>query len=132
MRILLVDDEPHVLKTLTMSLESLGFDVTPCASPLDALDRSRQPENRFDLGFIDEMHPRLAGARELLSRGAVTITRRAPIDATVASADVLHRIREVEGELHCTCPWFAKHQGQRGPCKHVLAVRASAQHSESG
>lgn len=58
MRILLVDDEPHVLKTLTMSLEALGYDVTPCASPLDALDRSRQPENRFDLGFIDlRMYP---------------------------------------------------------------------------
>src|SRR5687768_6391676 len=58
MRLLLVDDEPHLLKTLTMSLESLGFDVTPCASPLDALDRARQPENRFDLGFIDlRMYP---------------------------------------------------------------------------
>ncbi|MBT8415649.1 MAG: SWIM zinc finger family protein, partial [Boseongicola sp.] len=22
----------------------------------------------------------------------------------------------------CTCPWFAKNAGQRGPCKHVLAV----------
>ncbi|MGL4942941.1 MAG: SWIM zinc finger family protein [Thermoguttaceae bacterium] len=23
----------------------------------------------------------------------------------------------------CTCPWYAKHQGERGPCKHVLAVQ---------
>jgi predicted nucleic acid-binding Zn finger protein len=27
-----------------------------------------------------------------------------------------------EGD-RCTCPWFSKHQGQRGPCKHVLAAR---------
>lgn len=27
------------------------------------------------------------------------------------------------GHDRCTCPWFAKHQGSRGPCKHVLAAR---------
>jgi hypothetical protein len=25
--------------------------------------------------------------------------------------------------VRCTCPWFSKHQGQRGPCKHVLAAQ---------
>jgi predicted nucleic acid-binding Zn finger protein len=24
----------------------------------------------------------------------------------------------------CTCRWFAAHAGSRGPCRHVLAVRA--------
>jgi predicted nucleic acid-binding Zn finger protein len=24
---------------------------------------------------------------------------------------------------HCTCPWFARYAGRRGPCKHVLAVQ---------
>ena len=23
----------------------------------------------------------------------------------------------------CTCPWWGKHRGTRGPCKHVLAAR---------
>lgn len=23
----------------------------------------------------------------------------------------------------CTCPWYAKHRGTRGPCAHVLAAR---------
>ncbi|MDR3107935.1 MAG: SWIM zinc finger family protein [Bifidobacteriaceae bacterium] len=23
----------------------------------------------------------------------------------------------------CTCPWYLKHQADRGPCKHVLAVQ---------
>ena len=27
----------------------------------------------------------------------------------------------------CTCPWWGKHQGTRGPCKHVLAARMAAQ-----
>ena len=23
----------------------------------------------------------------------------------------------------CTCPWWGRHQGTRGPCRHVLAAR---------
>jgi predicted nucleic acid-binding Zn finger protein len=25
----------------------------------------------------------------------------------------------------CSCPWWAKHGGSRGPCKHVLAVHVA-------
>jgi hypothetical protein len=78
----------------------------------------------FDLSLMEDMHPRMAGAKALIAQGAVTILRRAPFEATVKSGDVLHRVREVGGELICTCPWFAKYQGARGPCKHVLAAEA--------
>ncbi len=70
------------------------------------------------------MHPRMAGARALIADGAVTLVRATPFEATVRSGGVLHRVREVDGELACTCPWFGKHQGNRGPCKHVLAAEA--------
>jgi uncharacterized Zn finger protein len=30
------------------------------------------------------------------------------------------------GQDTCTCPWWGKHQGTRGPCKHVLAARIAA------
>ena len=79
----------------------------------------------FDLSVVEDMHPRLTGARELIDSGAVDIVKAAPFEATVRSGDVAHRVREKAGELHCTCPWFAAHQGQRGPCKHVLAAEAS-------
>ena len=78
----------------------------------------------FDLSLIEDMHPRLAGARALIEEGAVSLVRAAPFEAVVRSADVLHRVREVDGELVCTCPWFGKYQGARGPCKHVLAAEA--------
>jgi predicted nucleic acid-binding Zn finger protein len=48
-----------------------------------------------------------------------------PFDASVQGSEVLHRVREVDGEMQCTCPWFAKHRGERGPCKHVLAAEAA-------
>jgi len=79
----------------------------------------------FDLSDVEDMHPRLAAARELIDGGAVSIVKASPFEATVRSGDVAHRVREKAGELHCTCPWFATHQGQRGPCKHVLAAEAS-------
>ncbi|UOD30379.1 SWIM zinc finger family protein [Massilia violaceinigra] len=78
----------------------------------------------FDLTLAEDMHPRLAGARALVDAGAVRLLRQAPLAATVQGSTVLHRVREVGGELVCTCPWFGKHQGQRGPCKHVLAAEA--------
>ena len=72
---------------------------------------------------IDAQHPRLKGARKLAEAGAVTIIERGDeVQATVKSNDVVHRVR-LDAEQHqCTCPWYAKHQGTRGPCKHALAV----------
>ena len=86
----------------------------------------------FDLSLIEDMHPRMALARVLLAEGAVSVERAAPFKASVRSGGVLHRVREVEGELACTCPWFEKYQGARGPCKHVLAAEALRSELPSG
>lgn len=84
----------------------------------------------FDLSSVEDMHPRLADARELLARGAVSIANASPVEAQVSSAGSVYSVREIDGELRCTCPWYAKHQGERGPCKHALAVEASASAAE--
>lgn len=58
MKVLLVDDEPNVLRTLMICLESMDFTVDACDAPLQALDLARRPENRYDLAFIDlKMYP---------------------------------------------------------------------------
>jgi len=75
----------------------------------------------FDLALVDDLNPRLAAARELLEQKAVKIISNDPVEAQVGD----HRVREVAQEMQCTCPWFAKYQGGRGPCKHVLAVEAT-------
>lgn len=76
----------------------------------------------FDLSMADDLHPRLVDAKALIEAGAVKVVRAEPFEADVASGEAAHRVREVDGELRCTCPWFARHQGERGPCKHVLAA----------
>lgn len=74
----------------------------------------------FDRSALDEMHPRLVDARSLLTAGAVDIEGD---HATVTSDDARYTVvRSPEGEI-CNCAWFAKHRGERGPCKHVLAVQ---------
>lgn len=73
---------------------------------------------------LAEQNRRLVGARTLVEEGAVTLTGGG---ATVRSGDVIHRVgAEPEGDpdaTPCTCVWWGKHQGARGPCKHVLATR---------
>jgi SWIM zinc finger len=70
---------------------------------------------------VERVHPRLADARELVAAGKVTLT-----EGGAMSGD--HRVRfglglgRATGDT-CTCPWWGKHQGTRGPCKHVLAAR---------
>ena len=73
------------------------------------------------------MHPRLLGARQLVEEGRVRVEADGA-SASVASGDVVYAVRFTADGARCTCPWFAKHAGSRGPCKHVLAaaVRAGA------
>ena len=79
----------------------------------------------FDLTQVESLHPRLKDARKLVAGGGIRITRRDEerIDAYVRGTDVEHRVAIVGDAATCTCPWYAKHQGERGPCKHVLAVQ---------
>jgi hypothetical protein len=76
----------------------------------------------YDAAVLDAMHPRLREARALVEGGAVRF--EGPV-AQVRSGDVDYVVRPVAGGLRCSCPWYAKHQGGRGPCKHVLAVELS-------
>jgi len=80
----------------------------------------------FARDLLEDLNPRLADARALLHAGAVQLLSTSPLGALVHSGDVRYHVREHDGILRCTCPWFAKHLGERGPCKHVLAAQAAA------
>lgn len=95
----------------------VGFDVSE-----DAYFHRELP---FDLSLIEQLQPRLKGARKLVAEGAVRIENRTAeqVEAWVQGSGVEHRVRVTADGARCTCPWFSKHQGERGPCKHVLAVQ---------
>lgn len=78
----------------------------------------------FDLAKVEEMQPRLGNARQLIEAGKVRPLGGGEGGGTFAvqGTGTEHRVRLSEEQDACTCPWFSKHQGQRGPCKHILAA----------
>lgn len=73
----------------------------------------------YDAARLAAMHPRLRDATALVDAGAIRLDGDS---AYVRSGDSEHVVRRTADGDRCTCPWFAKHKGTRGPCKHVLAV----------
>lgn len=77
----------------------------------------------FDLSLIEGLNPRIDSARRLVNRGAVVVTRKDDeVIAEVSSDGVVHRVTIAADRTTCTCPWYARYQGARGPCKHILAT----------
>jgi len=80
----------------------------------------------FTNDAIEKYQNRLEGAKELAANTAVMAVLSGGSDQVfeVVSVDAVYRVTLMAGgEWRCTCPWYGKHRGQRGPCKHLLAVR---------
>lgn len=73
----------------------------------------------FDRRALDDQ-PRLRRARELVDASAVDLEVGG---ARVRSDEAEYHVRAAAAGSTCTCVWFAKHRGERGPCAHVLAER---------
>ena len=73
----------------------------------------------YDPAVLEAMHPRLRDARALVDSGAVTLTEEG---ALVRSGGMVYRVSFSGNGGRCRCPWWGKHRGSRGPCKHVLAA----------
>jgi hypothetical protein len=78
----------------------------------------------------DRRQPRLRRARLLVDAGAVRLESSGPGgDATVAWVEgraAEYRVRIGPGGRACTCPWWGRHPGDRGPCAHILAAELAA------
>jgi hypothetical protein len=87
----------------------------------------------FNLEQVETLQPRLKEARKLLENKSVKVIADlggGAFDVGVVGTEVTHHVRlRPEGD-RCTCPWFSKHQGERGPCKHVLAAQMMVDASE--
>jgi signal transduction histidine kinase len=80
--ILLVNDEPSVLELAHCTLQQLGYNVLPCASPDEALRTFGLYQNRVELLVTEVGMPRMNG-KELASR----ISALAPGVAVLFSSD---------------------------------------------
>ncbi len=86
----------------------------------------------FDLTLVEELHPRMKKARELVEQKSVRLTRGNDGDAEayVKGTSGDHYIQITTDGARCTCDWFAKNQGERGPCSHILAAELAMQDEE--
>jgi hypothetical protein len=114
------DIDPNRTQSVIAKLASqglLGFDLQQRAYYYRELP--------FDIDSVDRLNPRVAGAKKIIEEGLIQITKKENnlIEASVKGSDVTHCVQIVKNVPRCTCTWFAKHQGQRGDCKHVLALR---------
>jgi hypothetical protein len=140
-------DPARLARITGLSTERTGLSLARlAASGSVGYDLAEQSFFHRELPFTlaDNDHPRLRDARALLAAGLVTLT---PAGALVASEirgaeagggaetggetagdapAVGHRVTFGSPRDLCTCPWWGKHQGTRGPCKHVLAARIAA------
>ncbi|MEN7551818.1 SWIM zinc finger family protein [Rapidithrix thailandica] len=112
------------VQTLTARLSAmglLGFDLDE-----NQFFYRRLP---YKLSRIQSLNPRLKNAEKLVETGKVALVSH---DSTKTEARVegsgVHHTVVLEGEKQrCTCTWFSKYQGERGVCKHILAVKMKIQ-----
>jgi len=71
------------------------------------------------------LNPRLKNAEKLIENGKVEIisNTNGRVEARVEGSGVRHTVILDNDNERCTCDWFSKYQGERGLCKHVLAVK---------
>jgi hypothetical protein len=86
----------------------------------------------FDLAKIEDLAPRLRAAQKLLEKGEIRLSETDPTLVLVPSGDVVHRVELTQEGTRCTCPWYAKYLGGRGPCKHVLAAESFLEARDGG
>ena len=112
------------MDTLTGSLSSiglLGYDL--------AQQQHYYRRLPFKMERILSLNPRLKNAKRLLSTEAIEFIKKSPdyIEARVEGTGVKHTVIIQGDQSRCTCNWFTNHQGKRGLCKHILAVKMAAQ-----
>ncbi len=136
--IIVIDDEPNILKTVTIGLQSSGFEVDGFLNPLKALEHLR--EKVYDLAFIDLMMQPMDGMTVLkelqrISPGttAVIITAYGTVDSAVEAMkngayDFLQKPFDLKELLVFTEKIFDYHKLQ----KEVLALRTKLAEAQTG
>lgn len=77
---------------------------------------------------IEKANPRLVSARKLVAANALRPLEGSPHTWIVRSGKAEYQTtlgsnsENPEEGARCTCSWYLKHAGNRGPCKHVLAA----------
>lgn len=86
-RILIVDDEPLLVKINKKRLEEVGYQVSAVTNSTEALEMFRSQSESFDLLVTDQTMPGLTGAD--LAKAVLEITPSLPIIMCTGHSDIL-------------------------------------------
>lgn len=89
-RILLVDDENHIVYMGQQILERLGYRVTPCSKATEAFELFKASPDQFDLVIADITMPQMTG--DLLAKKITAIRPEMPIILWTGHTDRLGQI----------------------------------------
>jgi len=85
--ILLVDDEPAIVKLYQTMLEHLGYTVTARTGGIEALEEFRSHPDRYDIVITDQTMPHLTG--EMLAKETRAIVPGIPIILCTGHSDIM-------------------------------------------
>ena len=92
MKILVAEDEPQLLRVLTVAMEHAGYDVDPVDNGLKAVEHAK--ENSYDVSMLDIMMPVMDGItalKKIRESGDKTyilmLTAKAEVDDRVTGLD---------------------------------------------
>jgi hypothetical protein len=100
------------------SFGQLGFDFKSDAYFHRPLPMPRE--------LLSELHPRFEDARKLLENRRVSLDSDGSYLVRSADAEYSVVLGANASDDRCTCLWYTKYRGTRGPCKHSLAARSFA------
>lgn len=90
-KILIADDEPHILRILQFLLEQAGYEVVAARDGREALELATQ--TRPDLALLDVMMPHVDGFSVLEELRANRDTQRLPVVMLTARGESTSRVR---------------------------------------
>jgi len=135
--VLVVDDEPNILKTLSIGLQAIGMEVAPFGNPCDALDQLE--DGKYKIAFIDlKMEPidGMQVLKEIRRRSPLTtcviLTAHGSIDSAVEAMrlgafDFLQKPFDLK-ELQIFAEKVLEHHNLQSEV-HTLRLQLSADHA---
>jgi len=85
----------------------------------------------YELEDAVRLHPRLRSAEKTLARdGVVRVNSDGAVEEyLVGNGESEHLVRLHDTDASCTCTWWFRYRGERGPCQHVTAARLARSRS---